>query len=147
MKLTLNRFALGDDATVGTLAIDDEFQCFTLEDRVRAVKVVDVTAIPYGSYRIKPRRFGRIYDAHVRRWAHRFVMELCEVPNFTHILIHCGNTHEDTAGCILVGSSANMPGTDDYSIGQSRRAYQALYGFASDACRADELWIDIVGDV
>ena len=31
--------------------------------------------------------------------------QIMDVPGFTDILIHCGNTHEHTSGCILVGDS------------------------------------------
>ena len=35
------------------------------------------------------------------------MLELQDVPNFKYILIHAGNTDEQTAGCILVGDSQN----------------------------------------
>ena len=41
-----------DDSTVGELSINGEFVCFTLEDKVRDVKIQNITAIPYGKYEI-----------------------------------------------------------------------------------------------
>ena len=96
MKLTLERFLIGEQRTIGRLLIDGEFFCYTLEDRVRepGFKVYGATAIPAGTYQI-----GMSYSA-------RFKMVLPllkQVPGFDGIRIHAGNTESDTEGCILVG--------------------------------------------
>ena len=47
---------------------------------------------------------------------------------FKYILIHAGNTDEQTAGCILDGDSQNNNDiqTDGF-IGSSRNAYKRIY--------------------
>lgn len=100
MKLTLKRIALKPDYTIGKLYIDGKYFCDTLEDRVRKLpaekKIPGRTAIPSGTYLISVTyspKFGRD-------------LPLVEnVPYFTGIRIHRGNTPQDTAGCILVGEN------------------------------------------
>jgi hypothetical protein len=54
------------------------------------------------------------------------MLHIQDVPKFEFILIHCGNTDEDTEGCLLVGSQAlTEPG--DMRVTQSVAAYQRLY--------------------
>ncbi|EJI2276495.1 hypothetical protein NDH82_001971, partial [Campylobacter coli] len=52
-----------------------------------------------------------------------------KVPFDRHILIHWGNTHKDTQGCILLGLTKD---NNNESIGQSRQAckefYDLMYG-------------------
>jgi hypothetical protein len=96
MKLTLERKWLTPNSTIGVLDINDEFQCFTLEDVMRepGVKVPGATCIPEGTYPV------------ILSWSPkkaRIMPRLIYVPNFTGILIHSGNDKDDTEGCILVG--------------------------------------------
>lgn len=96
MKLTLKRIFLGTDYTIGKLYIDGEYFCDTLEDTVRDEKIPGETAIPCG-----------IYDV-VVNMSNKFKRKLpllLNVPNFTGIRIHRGNTAKDTEGCILVGEN------------------------------------------
>lgn len=100
MKLTLKRIALKSDYTIGKLYIDGKYFCDTLEDTVRDLtkdpKIPGATAIPAGTYRVSVTyspKFGRD-------------LPLVEnVPYFTGIRIHRGNTAADTSGCILVGEN------------------------------------------
>ena len=46
------------------------------------------------------------------------MLHVLDVPGFEYILIHCGNTDEHTAGCLLVGDSQeNNQITKDGFIG------------------------------
>lgn len=98
MEILVQRIAKKDNYTIGRLSIDGKYVCDTLEDKVRepGVKVAGKTAIPAGRYRVivnvSP-KFGRELP------------RLLDVPGFEGILIHRGNTPEDTAGCILVGEN------------------------------------------
>lgn len=107
MKLELERRFLGESYTIGSLSIDGKKFCDTLEDKVRDLnkngvfdgdekKVYGETAIPYGTYDV------------VVDYSPRFKRELPRLQNVKHfegILIHRGNTAEDSAGCILVGEN------------------------------------------
>ena len=80
--------------TFGSLFVDGRWFCFTLEDIMRDVKIPNETAIPMGTYAVALSPSERF---------HRLLPRLLNVPNFTGILIHGGNTTADTSGCILVG--------------------------------------------
>lgn len=96
MKLALIRITYTTKSTIGRLYLDNEFFCYTLEDRVRpkGEKVHGQTAIPAGTYKLvltKSPKFGKVLPL------------LEDVPRFTGVRIHGGNTAEDSLGCILVG--------------------------------------------
>ena len=125
MKLTLKRFKETDDATLGALYVGDVFQCYTLEDEHRDIKVAGETRIPAGEYELIDRRHGGFYNRYKNLGAwHEGMIEVKDVPGFKHILIHRGNTDEDTAGCILVGKDHNE---DSMTIQSSAVAYENLY--------------------
>lgn len=78
----------------GKLVIDGLFRMYTLEDCQREYKVHGKTAIPSGTYQLElvnSAAFGPD------------TISLIDVPEFSYIRIHSGNTNEDTSGCILVG--------------------------------------------
>ena len=101
MRLLLKRQIKSDTYTIGTLYVNGEKFCDTLEDRVRDLaggesKVPGETAIPEGRYRVivnRSPKFGRDLP------------RLLDVPQFEGVLIHRGNTAEDSAGGILVGEN------------------------------------------
>lgn len=100
MNLKLIRIYLKEKYTIGKLYIDGKYFCDTLEDRVRDLrkegKVPGETAIPAGTYKVIVNISPRFK---------RKLPRLLDVPGFDGILIHRGNTPEDTAGCILVGEN------------------------------------------
>ena len=118
MILNLIRYEISenDKAAIGKISIDGVFECYSLEDRVRPHKIPGETAIPAGAYRV-------VIDFSNR--FQRFMPHILDVPNFTGIRIHPGNTDQDTHGCILVGQTHNLQGQD--YIGQSRLAFDALF--------------------
>lgn len=101
MKLTLTRKYKLPRYTIGRLAIGDKYLCDTLEPAWRKLdpekpgtKVPGLTAIPEGTYPV------------VITWSPRFrqwLPLLVNVPLFSGIRIHAGNTPADTEGCILPG--------------------------------------------
>lgn len=108
MKLLLHRIAKQNDYTIGRLYIDGKYFCDTLEDKdrglsndmtlsyIKSVKVYGETAIPTGTYEV------------VISYSNRFkkkLPELLNVPGFSGIRIHAGNTALDTHGCVLVGQN------------------------------------------
>ena len=130
MKLTVVRTQFGTDATNGILLIDGQFECYTLEDQYQAVKVMHETCIPEGTYDIKFRTVGGFHIKYAERYgnAHYGMLHLQDVPNFTYILIHAGNTDEHTSGCLIVGETQqDLDISDDGFIGHSGKAYLKLY--------------------
>lgn len=113
MTLDLYREPSSKVSTIGRLSVDGVYECWTLEDVVRdGPKVMHETAIPAGMYRVvmtRSQRFGVMLPL------------LLDVPDFTGIRIHAGNTDADTSGCILVGQSRAHD-----SILSSRLALAAL---------------------
>lgn len=113
MKITIKRLYKTETSTIGELSIDGIFECFTLEDKERDVKIKSETAIPKGTYKViinQSNRFKRLLPL------------LLNVPNFEGVRIHSGNTNHDTEGCILVGRTRSK----DF-IGQSRKAFDKLF--------------------
>jgi hypothetical protein len=113
MLITIKRLYKTDNSTIGELLIDGVWECFTLEDTERPVKIKGETAIQKGTYKViinQSNRFKRLLPL------------LIDVPNFEGVRIHSGNSNHDTEGCILVGQTRNK----NY-IGQSRKAFDKLF--------------------
>ena len=130
MKLTVVRTQFGTDATNGLLFIDGLFECYTLEDQYQAVKVMHETCIPEGTYDIKFRKTGGFHAKYSERYknAHYGMLHLQDVPNFTYILIHTGNTDEHTSGCLIVGETQqDLEVSKDGFVGSSTVAYKKMY--------------------
>ena len=134
MKLQVLRYSSQIDCTNGLLFdITHEcprFLCYTLEDEMREEKIYSETRIPAGTYNIKLRNVGRLHEKYKTRFKgiHKGTLHLQAVPNFKYILIHCGNTDEHTAGCLLLGDTQtnNIVEKNGY-IGKSTQAYQRVY--------------------
>lgn len=133
MKLTLQRSKNGEGCTIGALLVDGLEGCFTCEDVIREIpgapvsawKVAGETAIPAGSYQI-------IITPSVR--FKRDLPLLVNVPGFSGVRIHPGNTAEDTEGCILVGTRVGVN-----SVLESRIAFNALFDRIQAALELGEL--------
>ena len=129
MHLILSRDDAKPDRTIGRLYVTPE--CWTLEDEVRdGPKVPGKTAIPAGRYRVKMTQSVRFQ---------RRLPEVLDVPGFSGVRIHVGNTAADTAGCILVGTDRS-----DSVILHSRVAVERLCGKLNDAeARGEEIWLTV----
>ena len=123
MELTLNRIFLGSSATIGELLVNDKHLCDTLEDRVRpeGEKVYGKTAIPEGTYEVKLTHSPRFK---------KILPEILNVPNFSGIRIHTGNSSKDTEGCILVGT---WDGEKEDWISNSKVAFNKLMSLLQKA--------------
>ena len=144
MKLEVIRFNKGEDSTNGILfdiTNERKFLCYTLEDESREEKVYGETCIPEGEYRINFRREGGYHAKYSKRFAniHMGMLEVCDVPNFKYILLHCGNTDEDTAGCLLLGDTQeNNNIKKNGFIGRSTQAYTRVYPKIAKALKKEE---------
>ena len=116
MDILINRKWKRDGYTIGTLYIDGnrlsdgKHYCCTLEDtdrgldasmslnKIMCMKKPHVTAIPIGRYEVTV------------TYSPRFKRQLPlvnNVPGYSGVRIHSGNTAEDTDGCILVGENTS----------------------------------------
>jgi len=141
MKLDVIRIQFGKDATNGLLFINGVFECFTLEDEVRDVKVMSETAIPLGEYEIKLRTEGGFHTKYTARYGelHKGMLWLQDVPNFKWILIHTGNTDSHTGGCLLLGETQqDLDKGKDGFIGGSGDAYKKMYPKVANAILSGE---------
>ena len=109
MKLKLKRIFRGAEYTIGKLYADGEYVCETLEDcdrglddsmsleHIKELKKFAETAIPTGTYKVtmnvKSPKYGKIMP------------RLLNVKGYSGVLIHSGNTADDSCGCILVGQN------------------------------------------
>lgn len=146
MKLTLQRFSLGDNCTLGLLFADCDFLCFTLEDEYRTEKVRGQTRIPAGEYDITLRTVGGFHSRYAGRFGdmHKGMLWLRDVPDFEYILIHCGNNHEHTEGCILVGDGQTTNVGRDGFLSHSEAAYRRIYPpIAAALLAGEEVWIEV----
>jgi hypothetical protein len=123
MELLLTRLKDNGISTIGTLG-DEKHFIYTIEDTYRENKIWGKTCIPLGTYEIKLRTEGLKHEEYKKKFSfHRGMLWLQDVPNFEYVLIHIGNTAEDTNGCILVGSNV----VNDNFISGSSIAYVRLY--------------------
>jgi len=121
MLLEVRREPSANGCTLGSLYVDGEFECFTLEDVVREValqpvalwKIPGETAIPAGTYQVIVNISNRFQ---------RLLPQLVDVPGFAGVRIHPGNCAADTEGCILVGRRRGVA-----TILESRLAFEALF--------------------
>lgn len=146
MKLVVLRISSQNDSTNGLLMEEDSngrlhFLCYTLEDEHRENKISKETRIPAGIYTIKLRKEGGFHNRYIRKFPdiHIGMLHVVNVPGFEYILIHIGNTDEDTAGCLLVGNtqSSNLK-TKDGFIGSSTDAYKFIYPKIAKAIESGE---------
>ncbi len=127
----LKRFSSQKDSTLGVLGrymspTDFQFLCFVIEDEARAVKLAGETRIPAGRYELILRKWGKWYEKFKAKFPEG-VFELKMVPNFTDVLIHTGNTDDDSEGCLIVGNIATQNITGQGAVAESVLAYERIY--------------------
>jgi hypothetical protein len=113
--LVVRRYKLAS-RTLGSLSVDGEYICDTLEDvdrgltsemklaELKTLKVKAETAIPTGTYVVD---MNTVSPKYKERETYKFidgkVPRLMNVPAYEGVLIHAGNSEDDTEGCVLVG--------------------------------------------
>jgi hypothetical protein len=120
---------------------DGGYVCQTLEDPVRpaGVKVMGDTAIGSGTYRVTITRSQRF---------ERLLPLLHDVPDFTGVRIHPGNTTRDTAGCILVGTQRGVfsleQGAETHILHSRDAMAHVQKRIAMSLSAGEQVWLDIV---
>jgi hypothetical protein len=163
MKLIVERYIHAKDYTISHFYINGKLECFGVEDEFRAVKVKGETRIPDGLYEVgfrnsprfsssynhHPKTFGLVspnvmaqntqrYKEHVQ--GHPMIW-IKNVPNFEFILLHWGNTDDDTDGCYIVGKSLGII-NGQQGVTESRLAYISLYPEVMKAIQAGGVTIE-----
>ncbi|MCU0369898.1 MAG: DUF5675 family protein [Bacteroidales bacterium] len=131
MNLTVIRKYPSTDCVIGELFIDGVFECYTLEDVERPVKIAGVTAIPRGHYELVITFSARFQ---------KLLPLLLNVPNFDGVRIHTGNTAAHTEGCILVGKSRT-----ENQVLQSKDAFAALFPKLQAAAEKEKIILEVKG--
>lgn len=136
MDITVTREQSYASTTIGRLTMGS-FSCYTLEDQVReregasvlSWKVNGETAIPRGRYSLivtQSLRFQRPMPL------------LLNVPGFSGVRIHSGNTAADTEGCLIVGKTRLSSKLYD-----SRAAFNEFFPKLQEILKAEPVWISI----
>lgn len=131
--LRLVRVTEYNGATMGVLCIDGSPEVVTLEDAWRDNEK-QISCIPVGRYKLKLHRsprFGLTY-------------QVMDVPERSHILIHAGNTHKDTHGCILLGLQYGKSGNET-AILASKSAFLKFMELMGNTPEAELIIIDAYG--
>ena len=154
MILTLKRIYTCKDYTIGHLYVDGSYICDTLEDtdrmldssmtldQIANIKVKGMTAIPTGRYKVLMNIVSPKYSKS------KYYMNICKgrvprldnVPGYSGVLIHVGNTAADTEGCLLLGYN-KVKG----QVLNSKVAFEKVYNKLSIAKSIGQtIYIDIV---
>lgn len=121
MRLKVERTYRGPKYTIGNLYIDNKYFCNTLEDpdrgltqdmplsEIARIKVKGDTCIPYGTYTVTLNVVSAKYSD-LKKYPYTAIAKgrmprIMNIPGFEGVLIHAGNTQNDTMGCLLVGEN------------------------------------------
>lgn len=138
MKLLLKRTARKPKYTIGKLYIDNKYFCDTLEDtdrnltnkmsliEIKARKIAGETAIPTGTYKVTldvvSPKYSNFNKYPYVKFCEGKMPRLLNVPGYEGILIHAGNTQNDTDGCVLVGVNSQVG-----AVTNSQNTWRKLY--------------------
>lgn len=121
--------------TIGRLYANGEFLCNTIEDvdrklnqnmsatEIQRIKVAAETAIPTGTYSMRVTMSPKFK---------RELVEIVNVPAFSGIRIHRGNTAQDSAGCLIVGentSKGRVTNSTKYELQITEMVKKADYAY------------------
>lgn len=141
MELIVDRKWKKQNYTISNLIIDNKVFCQVLEDtdrgldssmplaKILELKKPSITAIPRGTYEVT-------LDVYSPKFGSKsFYKEVCNgklprllnVKGFEGILIHCGSTANNSAGCLLVGMN-KIKG----QIINSQATFKELYKLLKD---------------
>jgi hypothetical protein len=143
MEITLKRTIRKPEFTIGELKVNGNFHSYVLEDadrglhsgmslsEIASIKIPAETAIPSGRYEV------------VLNFSNRFqklLPLLLDVPGFSGVRIHSGNTTAHTEGCLLPGNKRNLALGEVY---ESRDATNRLISLINAAVKKEKVFITI----
>ena len=102
------------------------------------------TAIPEGIFKLRLNTWGGMNKTYFPKYGpiHKGMIEIADLPTFSSVYIHIGNTIEQTAGCPLVGLSY-IKKDGDYQVLQSVDAYKQVYKKLYEAATGKDNQIEI----
>ena len=117
LELTIERRYFKSTYCIGKLLVEGMPLSDSLEDKDRGLtsdmptskiylkKVYGQTAIPYGRYEVRL-TYSPKYATRPRAAKYKgLIPEIMEVPGFSNVRLHVGNSSADTSGCPLVGEN------------------------------------------
>lgn len=132
-ELLLLRHSTGEHSTLGMMfwtSPERRWLCYTLEDTHQAVKIPGETRIPgMMRFKLRLRTWGGMNEDYTGYFpaTHRGMIEICDVPGFTDVLLHIGNTERDTEGCVLLTNTQEENVVRAGYGGYSQTAYKRVY--------------------
>jgi len=165
---TVERYSFKADWTLSRYYVNGVLHGFGVEDQVRKegeAKVKGETAIPYGRYKLTYRnspKFSNTFfynDAQnklisaseynglsandKKNWRAHDLLWVKDVPGFEFILIHWGNTDDDTEGCYIVGNKVGVVNGQE-GVLESRVNYVKMYQKVYPLVKAGEQYINYI---
>ncbi|MEX2512752.1 MAG: DUF5675 family protein [Cyclobacteriaceae bacterium] len=127
-EITILRYLDDGETTLGMIFLNNKFFSYTLEDTHSDEKISGNTRIPEGIY---PIELNRNLTDLTQRYRNRFPwfefhLEIKNIPNYSLVYIHIGNTHKDTRGCILIADGVNAASVEKM-ISHSQKAFERFY--------------------
>ena len=119
--ITITRYFSNNEVTLGVMKVDGlDFPLYTCEFPWKNNER-DISCITIGTYKIKP----------ILSPSKGKCFSVDGVINREHILIHSGNTTNDSRGCILVGLSTGFL-SDNFAVLKSRLAMKELLEYIKE---------------
>lgn len=149
MLITVRRLISNTDETLSAIYVDDDLQCYGMEDERREVKVAGETRIPAGTYPVTLRTEGGIHPKYEKMFPdmHKGMLWLQGVPGFSWIYFHVGNRDEHTEGCVLVAQDTHIDDLGTITLRNSKAGYMAFYERVIDAAWHGSLQVEIIDEV
>ena len=144
MKLKVEEIAVVGRSTLSSLFVNGVWECFVLEDMPQDKKIWGETRIPGGHYKVRRRTGGRHFVKYKGKWSHKFTLMLEDVTDFKWIMIHIGNTHLDTHGCLLLGTKPHVDASGNFAVGSSTNTYRSFYDKVAAIPETEDIEIHVV---
>lgn len=146
MHIISERIAKKSTYTISNMYIDGVKFCNVLEDTDRGLtqdmplediqkaKVYGKTAIPTGTYKVTLDIVSPKFSKYKQyKFCNGKLPRLIDVPGYSGVLIHIGNTEADTDGCLLVGQNNAMG-----KVTNSTATFKSLYDKMLEAVNRKE---------
>tara|TARA_R110002012_G_scaffold24651_1_gene82169 strand:+ start:37 stop:501 length:465 start_codon:yes stop_codon:yes gene_type:complete len=146
MLIQVLRYSSQSQTTLSSVLIDGVFQCYGLEPCHREEKIKGKTRIKTGTYEVTLRTEGGFHKRYSSLFPsfHSGMLWVRNVPEFEYVLVHIGNSKEDTEACLLVGNEVNNNRTDKGFLSNSSEAYEELYKKVAPFATSGKLMIQYI---